>query len=137
MNTIKRVWSLITAMIFCFNVLVPNGLMVKAAQQTSGNSKNYLIVTKDKETVKQLEKTYDKTDEIGENAQGNLVKNHMTSVALTQNEVKKLEKDADILSVEEDAEVTASSEVIPDKDIHEKEEKVVEKMKVAPSGICR
>ena len=99
MNTIRRVWSLITAMIFCFNVLVPNGLMVKAAQQTSGNSKNYLIVTKDKETVKQLEKTYDKTDEIGENAQGNLVKNHMTSVALTQNEVKKLEKDADILSV--------------------------------------
>ena len=51
----------------------------------------------------------------------------MTSVALTQNEVKKLEKDADILSVEEDAEVMASSEVIPDKDIHEKEEKVVEK----------
>lgn len=127
MNTIKRVWSLITAMIFCFNMLVPNGLTVKAAQQTSGNSKNYLIVTKDKETVKQLEKTYDKTDEIGENAQGNLVKNHMTSVALTQNEVKKLEKDADILSVEEDAEVTASSEVIPDKDIHEKEENVVEK----------
>lgn len=127
MNTIRRVWSLITAMIFCFNVLVPNGLTVKAAQQTSGNSKNYLIVTKDKETVKQLEKTYDKTDEIGENAQGNLVKNHMTSVALTQNEVKKLEKDADILSVEEDAEVTASSEVIPDKDIHEKEENVVEK----------
>ena len=127
MNTIRRVWSLITAMIFCFNMLVPNGLMVKAAQQTSGNSKNYLIVTKDKETVKQLEKTYDKTDEIGENAQGNLVKNHMTSVALTQNEVKKLEKDADILSVEEDAEVTASSEVIPDKDIHEKEENVVEK----------
>lgn len=127
MNTIRRVWSLITAMIFCFNVLVPNGLTVKAAQQTSGNSKNYLIVTKDKETVKQLEKTYDKTDEIGENAQGNLVKNHMTSVALTQNEVKKLEKDADILSVEEDAEVMASSEVIPDKDIHEKEEKVVEK----------
>lgn len=108
-------------------MLVPNGLTVKAAQQTSGNSKNYLIVTKDKETVKQLEKTYDKTDEIGENAQGNLVKNHMTSVALTQNEVKKLEKDADILSVEEDAEVTASSEVIPDKDIHEKEENVVEK----------
>lgn len=137
MNTIRRVWSLITAMIFCFNVLVPNGLTVKAAQQTSGNSKNYLIVTKDKETVKQLEKTYDKTDEIGENAQGNLVKNHMTSVALTQNEVKKLEKDADILSVEEDAEVMASSEVIPDKDIHEKEEKVVEKMKVTPSGICR
>lgn len=137
MNTIRRVWSLITAMIFCFNMLVPNGLMVKAAQQTSGNSKNYLIVTKDKETVKQLEKTYDKTDEIGENAQGNLVKNHMTSVALTQNEVKKLEKDADILSVEEDAEVTASSEVIPDKDIHEKEENVVEKMKVTPSGICR
>ena len=96
MNTIRRVWSLITAMIFCFNVLVPNGLTVKAAQQTSGNSKNYLIVTKDKETVKQLERTYDKTDEIGENAQGNLVKNHMTSVALTQNEVKKLEKDADI-----------------------------------------
>ena len=31
MNTIRRVWSLITAMIFCFNVLVPNGLTVKAA----------------------------------------------------------------------------------------------------------
>ncbi len=129
MNIIKRIGALITALIFCFNMMVPEGLMIKAAQLTGENSKNYLIVTKDKETVKQLEKTYDKTEEIGENAQGNLEKNHMTSVALTQNEAKKLEKDADILSVEEDAEVTASSEVIPEKDIHEKEEKVVEKNK--------
>lgn len=73
--------------------------------EAKDENKTYIVKTKNERTMDLIQEKYSQSDEINDNAEGNLEENNLLSVELSEEQVERLEENKNIDFLEEDYEI--------------------------------
>ena len=127
----KRIIIIMTIISLCLYYSGLNQVIIVYSKNME-KQKNYIVCTKSEQQFHSIQKKYNETEDINQNNENLLEKNHMISLKLTTHEAETLEDTPNINFVEEDANVKASSfrkNIWKDKSIHKKKTEKIKKTK--------
>ena len=126
-EVLKRVCAVVVIIAltgyYCVFGVSPEAATKVAHGAEKGGTKNYIVHTKSKKMLSEIENQYSKSDDINENAQNLLEDEKTMSVELPDSAVNTLAEDSDVVYIEEDAVVEASENSYKEGKIHIKNKK--------------